>query len=85
MLQQPESVLSECKNAVSGEHLVGFRLNRQEPDGGFVSFFFFFLNIDTQLGVQQDRVRPAPTVFRPLTSMLVPQAEKPVASFMKRF
>ncbi len=40
--------------------------------------------MDTQLGVQQDRVGPAPTVFRPLTNMLVPQAQKPVASFMKR-
>ena len=42
MLQHPESVLSECKNAVSGEHLVGFRLNRQEPDGGLLVFCFFF-------------------------------------------
>lgn len=41
--------------------------------------------MDTQLGVQQDRVEPATTVFGPLTSILVPQAEKPVASFMKTF
>lgn len=42
-------------------------------------------NMDTQLSVQQDRDGPTPTVFGPLTSMLVPQDEKPVASFMKRF
>lgn len=35
-----------------------------------------FENTDTQRGVQQDRVGPAPTVFGPLTDMLVPQAKK---------
>lgn len=44
-----------------------------------------FRKTDTQRGVQQDIVGPAPTVFRPLTDMLVPQAEKAAASFMKRF
>lgn len=54
------------------------------PDSD-TSLIVFKKNTDTQLGVQQDRVGPAPTVFGPLTGMLVPQAEKPVASFMKRF
>lgn len=55
------------------------------PDSTDTSLIVFLKNIDTQLGVQQDRVGPAPTVFRPSTNMLVTQAEKPVASFMKRF
>lgn len=37
------------------------------------------------VGVQQDRVRPAPTVFRPGINTLVLQAEKLRVSFMKRF
>lgn len=54
------------------------------PDSTDMSLIVF-KNTDTHLGVQQDGGGPAPTVFRPLTDMLVPQAEKPVASFMKRF
>lgn len=76
-LQSPESVtplgVKCCLGRAPG---CSQTHNRHEPDS--------FKNVDTQLGVHQDRVGPAPTVFGPKTNTLLPQAEKPVASLMKK-
>lgn len=73
---------SNCRIRVAFEHKM---LPRQKA-------WLWFENMDTQLGVQQDRDGPAPTVFRPWTKnkqtkkqTLVPLTGIPEASFMKRF
>lgn len=75
--------------------MVGSRLKRHEPDCSIVKKTKTKETENknkqskkqtwTRRSVQQDSDGPSPTVCRPLTNMLVPQAEKPVASFMKRF